>query len=116
MVVVRPIRLRDQAFVESVVARLVTTEEYNRDAARIEGVEDAERPPVVLNAQLAQMRVPRPVDTGLVREPQARPVLDEQVDPGRDGLAFVIAQRGEPRAEFVGPFDVPVHALNICRL
>jgi hypothetical protein len=62
MFVVQPICQRNQPHVEAALAGLVAADQQDRDPARIESVEDPDRPAADLHAQFAHMAVPRPDD------------------------------------------------------
>src|SRR6266568_496435 len=61
VLVVEPVRQRNELLIPTVVSGLVASDQQDRDAARIESIEHPIRTSRVLNAKLAHMSMPRPL-------------------------------------------------------
>src|SRR5258705_290008 len=99
MLVVKLVGDWEIPFVEPLVAGLGSSNQENRDPARIERIENAKRPSASLNTQFTHMLMPRPFDTARVREGQVRSAPLQFANPRIDGDAICLGEGIPPRSE-----------------
>jgi hypothetical protein len=113
MLVVQPVRQGDVGRVPLIVPGLLATDQEDRRAPGVEGIEDAVGPAGVLHPELAHVRVPRRSDAGAIRETQRGTEALEQDDSSIHILLFLRRQAVPPHPKHIRVFDWPFHRWNI---
>jgi hypothetical protein len=109
MLVIEPVRYRDETPVKPVVSGLVASDQQDRSPTRIEGVKHAQRVPARLNAKLPHMPMSRAFDPRRVRERQPWALLFQKADRRANIDLLTVIQSGKPLAELIGVLDHPGH-------
>jgi hypothetical protein len=84
VLVVEPVRERNEFVIPAVLTRIVTADEQHRSATRIKRVHDPERATTMLDAKLAEASMPRALDPRAMWKRQIRSELLEQSDRVRN--------------------------------
>src|SRR6185437_13491540 len=101
MLVIKGIGDRDHLFIKPPVAGLVAADQQDCHAARIEGIEDAQRLGPALHAQLSHMSMARSVDAARIGKRQVGTALLQPADMGVDSDLLGLGKGVPPVAEFV---------------
>jgi hypothetical protein len=111
MLVVDVISFGHELFVPSIIAGFIPADQQDRCSARIERIKGPVRAPLMLDAKLAHMIMPRCFDSGGMGHLQSRPGFGKQGDGKVDALLLCSVETVPPLTEFVRKFDFPSHLL-----
>src|SRR5919106_5240959 len=92
VLIVEPVGMQDVLFVPSVLTGFVAAKKQDRHPARIEGVKDTIRSPLMLNAQLAHVSMLGTNDLRAIRERQVGALKLQQLNHGGHGDLLVFVQ------------------------
>src|SRR5438552_2454307 len=95
--------------VPAIVPGLVATEQQDRGAPRVEGIQHPVRISAMLHSQFAHMTMPGRFDSRRIGELEMRPLLLEQAYVHVYRLLFAHIKTGPPYPEVVGVLDLPRH-------
>jgi len=109
MLVEDTIRKSDKCFIPPVSPRLVTADQQNSDAPRVECVKRSQGSTRALSSQLPHSRMARSYDLRTVRKPQGGTKFGEKPDREGDIVLLILRQGIPPSAEFVGELYFPRH-------
>ena len=107
MLVIKPVRDRDEPLVPPVVARLVTSDEQERTALGIESVKHPVGPSGMLDDQFLHVGMFRAGNHTRMRPPQRRSEALQKDDLGVYVLLLILRKMAPPRLELLGVFDLP---------
>jgi len=107
MLSVNPIGSRNIYFIPSIIPGLVATNQQNRCAQWIEGIEDTKRLSPTLNAKLSHFGICRALYLRAMREFQSRPEFPQQQHGSADLNLLCLCQAFPPLVELVGVFYFP---------
>lgn len=111
--VVNLVGQRHVYFIPPLVASLVAADQQDRCPPRVKSVKHPVRSSLMLNTQLAHVRVSRPADVAAVGKGERRPLLLEEGHVSGHVLLFGPAEAVPPRFEFVRVLDLLFHRRNI---
>jgi hypothetical protein len=114
--VVDPVSLGYKHLVPSVVARLVSADQENGCPSKIESIQDAIRPALMLYSQFPHMWVPRQCHAGAIRVLERHAIIFEQLHIRSDAFLLIGREPTPPFAELVGELDLTCHPVHIMPL
>ena len=109
MLCVDRVRLWYELPVPTWIPRLVSANQQNSSASRIECVKDAVRATFVLNSLLTHVVKLRTANCVGIRSGKRRTRILKHVHRGIDAILFFYRQAVPPFAEFIRKFDFPRH-------
>ena len=112
MLVVEPIGERNEFIVPAALAGLVAADEQKRRSPGIERIQHSERSSAMLDAQLAEVPMPRTDDPRAMRKRQGRPEPFDQTDRRRNRFLLGSGETVPPRTELVRVLDGLEHNLS----
>src|SRR5882724_3763697 len=113
MLVVQSIRYRNKFVIPAIISGLVTPDQQDRTAPRVEGKEHSIGPSRMLHTKFFHIRMARRVDEVSMGTWKSRADFLKQDHLGVHVHLFSFAQSIPPNGKLVCMFDLPFHGRNI---
>jgi hypothetical protein len=107
MLRINRVGLRHELFVPTAVSRLVTADQKDAHTARVKGIENAIRAALVLDSQLAHVRILGAANRVGLWAGQRWAELFQDINAIGNAVLLVDRQPAPPLAELVREFDFP---------